>query len=71
VTLAHCSTILSEARRIIMSCEHEKQLNEIGVSVRAALAGLTQFPATPAAMRGKPLNANVIEERLRKRGRMR
>ena len=42
----------------------EKQLNEIAVSDRAALAGLTQFPATPAPMRDKPLNGKVIEEKL-------
>jgi hypothetical protein len=54
-----------------ISCEREKQLNEIAVSDRAALAGLTQFPATPATLRRKPLNGKVIEEKLRKRRRVR
>jgi hypothetical protein len=54
----------SPTNRAGISSEREKQLNEIAVSDRAALACLTQFPATPAPMRGKPLSGKGIEEKL-------
>jgi len=41
------------------------------VSDRETFGGLTQVPSTPALVRAKPLNANVIEERLRNRRRVR
>ena len=42
--------------------KRDKQLNEIAVSDRETLRGLTQFPTMPVVVRAKPLNANVIEE---------
>ena len=42
-----------------------RQLNEIAVSDRAAVAGLTQFSATHRDVHCKPLNENVMEQSVR------
>jgi hypothetical protein len=44
----------------------DQQLNEIAVSARGTLRGLTQFCGRRSLPRFKPLNAKEIEERLRK-----
>ena len=49
-----------------IGCDH--QLNEIAVSDRGTLGGLTQFCGRRSLPRFKPLNANEIEERLASEG---
>ena len=48
----------AELKMLDIGCD--LQLNEIGVSDRGTLRGLTQFPRTAFLVHVKPLNANEI-----------
>ena len=51
------------ATRTVVSANARRQLNEIAVSDRATLGGLTQFPGRCAALVPcKPLEGNAMEK---------